>query len=248
MRSSSNPAMRNNVFANARSSGASGSMTLQGTVNKTGILLAIVVLAAAFNWLQFSKGNVGLTNTLMMVGLFGGLVTYFITYFKPQLVPNTSLIYAVFEGLLLGGLSAFFEARYPGLVIQAVGMTFATLFVMLAMYKSGTIRVTDKFKSIMFSMLGAVFIFYIGSLLLSLLFGFQNPLLGGGGIMAIGFSLFVSGLAAFTLLLDFDMIEQGVSYGAPKYMEWYGAFSLLVTLVWLYIELLRLLSYFQGRD
>ena len=119
---------------------------------------------------------------------------------------------------------------------------------MLALYRAGTIRATDKFKSIMTSMIGAIFVFYLASLALRFIFGFQNPLLHGGGLFAIGFSLFVTGVAAFSLIMDFDYIEQGVAYGSPKYMEWFGAFSLLVTLVWLYVELLRLLSYFQGRD
>ena len=158
----------------------------------------------------------------------------------------TAPIYALLEGLALGGISAIFEARFPGIVVQAVGLTFGALFCLLIAYKSGMIKVTENFKLGVVSATGAIALFYVVSLLLGM-FGISLPFIHGSGIIGIGFSLFVVAIAALNLVLDFDFIENGADRGAPKYMEWYAAFGLIVTLVWLYIEILRLLSKIRSR-
>jgi uncharacterized YccA/Bax inhibitor family protein len=170
-----------------------------------------------------------------------------VTIFKKEWSPVTSPIYALLEGLVLGGLSALLELRFPGIAIQAVALTFGTLFVMLLAYRSGLIRVTQKFRLGIIAATGGIMVFY----LLQMLLGFFGvPMfssVNGNGFIGIGFSLFVVAIAALNLVLDFDFIEQGVHFGAPKYMEWYGAFGIMVTLVWLYIEILRLLSKLRSR-
>jgi uncharacterized YccA/Bax inhibitor family protein len=182
----------------------------------------------------------------MIGGAIGGLVLALITSFKPKIAQYTAPFYALAEGLLLGGLSAVLEAKYPGLVMKAVGLTFATLFAMLFAYKTGWIRATQKFKSGVIAATGGIMLFYLVSWILNM-FGF-NMGFHSASLVSIGFSLFVVVIAALNLILDFDFIEKGAESGAPKYMEWYGAFGLMVTLVWLYVELLRLLAKFASRD
>jgi uncharacterized YccA/Bax inhibitor family protein len=159
----------------------------------------------------------------------------------------TAPIYALLEGLVLGGLSATIELRYPGIAIQAVGLTFGTLFVLLMAYRSGLIKVTQKFRLGIVAATGGIFFFYLAEMLLGF-FGIQFTSINGAGPIGIGFSLVIVAIAALNLVLDFDFIEQGVQVGAPKYMEWYGAFGIMVTLVWLYLEILRLLSKFRSRN
>ena len=159
----------------------------------------------------------------------------------------TAPIYALLEGLVLGGLSATIELRYPGIAIQAVGLTFGTLFVLLMAYRSGLIKVTQKFRLGIVAATGGIFFFYLAEMLLGF-FGIQFTSINGAGPIGIGFSLVIVAIAALNLVLDFDFIEQGVQYGAPKYMEWYAAFGIMVTLVWLYLEILRLLSKFRSRN
>ena len=178
--------------------------------------------------------------------LVGGLIAALVTVFKPTAAPITTPLYAAFEGLLLGGLSLVFEARYPGIVINAVGLTFGTLAVLLLAYSSGLIRPSENFKLGVVAATGAVALLYLVSMVLGF-FGKTVPFIHDSGPIGIGFSLFVVGLAALNLVLDFDFIERGAAAGAPKYMEWFGAFGLLVTLVWLYIEILRLLAKLQDR-
>jgi len=158
----------------------------------------------------------------------------------------TTPLYAAFEGLLLGGLSLVFEARYPGIVINAVGLTLGTLAVLLLAYSSGLIRPSENFKLGVVAATGAVALLYFVSMVMGF-FGKTIPFIHDSGPIGIGFSLFVVGLAALNLVLDFDFIERGAAMGAPKYMEWFGAFGLLVTLVWLYVEILRLLAKLQDR-
>jgi uncharacterized YccA/Bax inhibitor family protein len=179
-------------------------------------------------------------------GLIGGFIVALVTVFKKQWALLTAPMYALLEGLALGGISAIFEARFPGIVIQAVGLTFGTLFCLLMAYKSGMIKVTENFKLGVVSATGAIALFYVVSFLLSM-FGISIPFIHGSGIIGIGFSLFVVAIAALNLVLDFDFIENGAARGVPQYMEWYAAFGLIVTLIWLYIEILRLLSKLRSR-
>ena len=178
----------------------------------------------------------------MIGGVFGGFVVALITIFKKTWSPFTAPIYALLEGLALGGISAILESRYPGIAVQAVGLTFGTLFVMLLAYKTGVIRATERFKVGVIAATGGIMVFYLIGMVLRMFFHFQIPVVYSGGIWGILFSLFVVVIAALNLVLDFDMIETGVNGGAPKYMEWYGAFGLMVTLIWLYLEILRLLA------
>jgi uncharacterized YccA/Bax inhibitor family protein len=223
-------------------------MTLNGTVNKTGLLLLCSIATAAWTWHMFLPDR-DITNVapLMMLGLIGGFIVAMVTTFKKQWSPVTAPIYALLEGLVLGGLSAMLELRYPGIAIQAVSLTFGTLFVLLIAYRSGWIQVTQKFRLGIIAATGGIFVFYMLEMILGF-FGVQFMSVNGNGIIGIGFSLIVVAIAALNLVLDFDFIEQGVQYGAPRYMEWYGAFGIMVTLVWLYLEILRLLSKMRSRN
>jgi uncharacterized YccA/Bax inhibitor family protein len=244
----SNPALGNDTFSNLSSARYGGmideatQMTLNGTVNKTGILLVCAIATAAWTWHLFLQSrDMATVAPLMLVGVVGGLIFSLVTIFKKEWSPVTAPIYALLEGLVLGGLSAVMDLRYPGIAIQAVGLTFGTLFVLLLAYRSGLIQVTQKFRLGICAATGGIMIFYLLEMVLGF-FGIQFTTINGGGFIGIAFSLFIVAIAALNLVLDFDFIERGVQYGAPKYMEWYGAFGIIVTLVWLYLEILRLLS------
>ena len=251
----SNPALGQNTFSDfARSASggnlvdASACMTLSGTVNKTGILLLCAVATAAWTWNQFMQTHdLSFAGPAMLVGALGGLVFAMVTIFKKEWSPVTAPIYALLEGFVLGGLSALLELRYPGIAMQAVALTFGTLFVMLLAYKSGLIKVTQKFRMGVVAATGGIFVLYMLEMLLGF-FGIQFTTINGAGPIGIGFSLFVVAIAALNLVLDFDFVERGVACGAPKYMEWYAAFGIIVTLVWLYLEILRLLSKLRSRN
>jgi uncharacterized YccA/Bax inhibitor family protein len=255
----SNPALSDNTFRGLSGgqygSGYGGSlidaanrMTLSGTVNKTALLLICSLLTAGWTWHLFAASrDMAEVGPLMLVGLFGGLIFALITTFKKEWSPVTAPIYALLEGLVLGGLSAAMDLRYPGIGVQAVSLTFGTLFVLLLAYRSGLIRVTQKFRLGVIAATGGIMVFYLAQMLLGF-FGIQFVSINGSGIVGIGFSLIVVAVASLNLVLDFDFIEQGVQMGAPKYMEWYGAFGIMVTLVWLYIEILRLLSKLRSRN
>lgn len=250
----SNPALGQDTFRNfpgAQYGGmidASDRMTLNGTVNKTGILLVCAMATALFTWHRiFSSGDISSVGPLMLLGVFGGLIAALVTAFKKEWSPVSAPIYALLEGLALGGMSAMLEMRYPGIAIEAVGLTFGTLFVLLFLYRAHIIRVTDKLRLGIFAATGGICLFYLAEMLLGF-FGIHFAAINGSGPIGIGFSLIVAGIAALNLVLDFDFIEHGVQYGAPRYMEWYGAFGIMVTLVWLYIEILRLLSKMRSRD
>ncbi len=248
----SNPALGPNTFRDVSGGGymidAAARMTLSGTVNKTGILLVCALATAAWTWHDFiSTGNAAAAGGMMMLGLIGGLICAMVTIFKKEWSPVTAPIYALLEGLVLGGLSAVIEVRYPGIAMQAVGLTFGTLVAMLLLYKSGMIKVTQKFRIGIFAATGGIMLFYFAEMILGF-FGVRFLSVNGGGPIGIAFSLFVVAIAALNLVLDFDFVEQGVASGAPKYMEWYGAFGILVTLVWLYLEILRLLSKMRSRN
>jgi len=242
----SNPALNDKVFRGMPAA-VGETMTLEGTVNKTGILLLCAVATAAWTWhLAMNPDTLPLAYGLLVVGLFGGLIFALITAFKKTWAPVTAPIYALLEGLVLGGISAAFEQRYPGIAIESVCLTFGTMFVLLLAYRSGMIKVTQKFRLGVIAATGAIFLFYMAELLLGF-FGIHFTSVNGSGALGIGISLLIVCVAALNLVLDFDFIESGVAAGAPKYMEWYGAFGLMVTLVWLYLEMLRLLSKFRGR-
>jgi uncharacterized YccA/Bax inhibitor family protein len=181
------------------------------------------------------------------VGVIGGLIFAFATIFKKTWAPVTAPIYALLEGLVLGSVSAILEVRFPGIAIQAVSLTFGTMVALLLAYRSGLIRVTDKFRLGIVAATGGIALFYVIEMILGF-FGVHFTAVNGGGAIGIGFSVFVVIIAALNLVLDFDFIESGARAGAPKYMEWYGAFGLMVTLIWLYFEILRLLSKLRSRD
>ena len=242
----SNPALNDKVFRGVP--GALGeTMTLEGTINKTGILLLCAVATAAWTWhLARNPDTLPMDYGLLLVGLFGGLVFALITTFRKTWAPVTAPIYALLEGLVLGGLSASLEVRFPGIVIESVCLTFGTMLVLLMAYRSGLIKVTQKFRLGVVAATGAIFLFYLIEMVLGF-FGIHFTAVNGSGLLGIGISLFIVGIAALNLVLDFDFIESGVAAGAPKYMEWYGAFGLMVTLVWLYLEILRLMAKLRGR-
>ena len=236
----SNPALSEKAFKGQVAIGEA--MTMQGTVNKTGLLLLCVVATAAWTWGLAHSNTPEAVYPWMIGGFIGGFVVALVTIFKQTWAPLTAPIYALLEGLALGGISAVFELRYPGIAIQAVGLTFGTLFVMLLAYKTGIIRATQGFKTGVIAATGGIMVFYLIGMALRVFFHYQVPLIYAGGVWGILFSLFVVVIAALNLVLDFDLIETGVNGGAPKYMEWYGAFALMVTLIWLYLEILRLLA------
>ncbi|RAP32966.1 hypothetical protein DID75_03520 [Candidatus Marinamargulisbacteria bacterium SCGC AG-410-N11] len=236
----SNPALSESNFENM-SFTDSNTMTIDGTVNKIGLSLVLVVGGACVTWASYDMKWV-------LLGGIGGFILALVTTFKKEWSPITVPMYAILEGLFLGAFSGMLNQTYPGIATQAVGLTFATLFGLLFAYRSGMIKVTDKFKTMVVSATLGLMGFYFISFILSL-FGF-NPFssMFGSGIIGIGFSLFCVGLASLNLVLDFDFIKTVAQKGAPKYMEWYGAFGLLVTLIWLYIEIIRLLSKLRSND
>jgi uncharacterized YccA/Bax inhibitor family protein len=240
----SNPALNAKTFERYGPIAAGEGMTIEGTVNRTGFLLLVLVATATWTWLQTFAGVP--TQGYLWGGLLGGFVVALITIFKPAVSPFTAPVYAALEGLALGAISAIAEARYPGVVIQAVGLTFGTLFALLIAYRSRLIPVTENFKLGIVAATGGIAIFYLVAMGLGF-FGIRIAFLHEGSALGIGFSLFVIVIAALNLVLDFDFIEKGAEQGAPKYMEWYGAFGLMVTLIWLYLEILRLLSKLRSR-
>ena len=244
---SSNPALSSKSFEGLTAERSAETMTIDGTVNKTALLLLLVVAPAFYVWrIFFQSGNPAAVMPYVLGGAIGGLIVAIVTAFKKEWSPVTAPIYAVLEGLFLGGISATFEARWPGIVVQAVALTFGTLFCLLMAYKSRIIKVTENLRLGIFAATGAIAVFYLVTIVLSF-FKIQVPFVFGSGPIGIIFSLVVVVIAALNLVLDFDFIEKGAEHGAPKYMEWYGAFALMVTLIWLYLEILRLLSKVRDR-
>ncbi len=247
MMRTANPALNDNTFTRHIDLTGEDRMTLMGTVHKTGALLLLLLISASMTWsMVLSPGADGLVvsgpvGLLTIGGAIGGLIFAMATIFKPRWAPVTAPIYAVLQGLFIGGISAFMERVYPGIVPQAAGLTFGILFALLAAYKSGLIRATENFKLGVVAATGGIFVIYIASFILGF-FGISIPFLHDSGPIGIGISVFICIVAALNLVLDFDFIENGADHGAPKYMEWVGAFGLMVTLVWLYIEILHLLA------
>jgi uncharacterized YccA/Bax inhibitor family protein len=241
-----NPALKEGTFTGIRAAAGDAAMTLQGTATKSMLLLLLTVFAASFTWRAVASGNVTILMPAALIGGLGGFIVAMITIFKPNVSPYTAPIYAVLEGLLLGAISSLYNARWAGLPLQAVGLTFGVFMAMLIVYRLGLVRATEKFRLGVVAATGGIAIMYLLSFVLGF-FGVQMNFLRDSSPLSIGISVVIVVVAALNLVLDFDFIERGVSYRAPKYMEWYGAFGLLVTLVWLYLEILRLLSKLQGR-
>jgi len=239
---SGNPTISEKTFQNidrTAVSSAEGSMTVSGTINKTGMLFLILLLGASISWYQPSQ-------LLIWGGAIGGFIVALATIFKKEWSPFTAPIYAGLEGLFLGGISVMYEAAYSGIVYNAILLTLGVFAAMLFAYRSGLIEVTQKFRTGVVAATGGIFLVYMASFVLSF-FGINISLIHGSGLMGIGFSLVIVGVAALNLVLDFDMIEKGAQANAPKYFEWYTSFGLMITLVWLYIEILRLLAKLQRR-
>jgi uncharacterized YccA/Bax inhibitor family protein len=248
MMHSSNPAMTGKIFEKAAATREqTGAMTINGTINKIGILLLLVIAGAAYTWNMVTGQDPAGAQTYIIIGAIGGLIAAMVTIFRPRSAAISAPIYAILEGLFLGGISAMINQQYQGIPFQAVLLTTGTLFTMLFLYRSGYIRATPKFRRGVMMATGAIFFAYLISFLFSL-FGMNLGFMHSSGPIGILISLVIIAVAAMNLILDFDFIEKGAQMSAPKYMEWYGAFGLLVTLVWLYIEFLRLLSRFAGRD
>ena len=251
---SSNPILKDKVFAKGYTQ-SDEVMTVNGTVNKTALMLLLVLAGAVFTWGKFFNGatydnpGAGMSAILpwLLIGGIGGFIMALVTTFRPQSSGVTAPIYAVLEGLFLGGISAVFEMQYPNIVMRAVGLTLAVFVVMLSLYRSGLINVNRKFMLGVMAATGGIALMYFVSFIAGM-FGANMGFLYGNSNLSIGISLVVVVVAALNLVLDFAFIERASQSGAPKYMEWYGAFGLMVTLVWLYLEILRLLSKLASRD
>jgi uncharacterized YccA/Bax inhibitor family protein len=243
----SNPALNDKVFQTEGVGFGQETMTVNGTVNKTGILLLLALASSVWTWNIFLHSRTPESvMPLALLGGIGGFIVAIVTVFKKSWSPITAPIYALLEGLVLGSVSAMFELRFPGLPIQAVSLTFGVLVVLLMAYRSGMIPVTDNFRLGVVAATGGVALFYFAQFILGF-FGIHFTSVNSSSPIGIGFSVIVVIIASLNLVLDFDFIERGSRSGAPKYMEWYGAFGLLVTLIWLYFEILRLLSKLRDR-
>jgi uncharacterized YccA/Bax inhibitor family protein len=244
---SGNPTLTQKIFEKNLQADA-GVMTERGTLNKFGFLFLMVMAGAAFTWNAFYQGK----NVFpwMIGAAIGGLIIALILAFRPKYSPYLAPAYGILEGVFVGGISAYYNFAFaetaPGIVMQAVGLTFGVVIAMFLLYNFRLIKATQRFKAIVFTATAGIALFYALAFILSF-FGIYMPLIHESSLLGIGFSVFVVAIAALNLILDFDMIEQGAAKGAPKYMEWYGAFGLLVTIVWLYIEILRLLSKISKR-
>ncbi len=243
VRRTGNPGLNDKTFANLpRPLAGEARMTVQGTINKSFLMLVVLLASALWPWSQYlSTGEASAVSTSVLIGTLGGFVLALVISFKATLAPYLSLPYAALEGLAIGGISALLERRYPGIAIQAVGLTFGVLAVLLVAYRAGLIRATQRFRAIVVGATGAIALLYLVSIVLSL-FHITVPVLNDSSPLGIILSLVIVAVAALNLVLDFDLIESGAAQGAPRYMEWYASFGLLVTLVWLYLEILRLLS------
>jgi uncharacterized YccA/Bax inhibitor family protein len=248
----SNPALKPSAFE-TEGLVVGERMTVSGTVNKTGVLLICSVATAAWTWNRFlnaadPESAIASIGPLLALGAIGGFIVALVTIFKHAWSPITAPIYALLEGLVLGGVSAMAELRFPGVPIQAVALTFGTLVMLLLVYRTGIIRVTDKFRLGVVAATGAIALFYVVSMIMGL-FGVRLfPSIAASSPLSIGISVVIVIVAALNLVLDFDFIERGAQASAPKYMEWYAAFGLMVTLIWLYLEILRLLQKLRSRN
>jgi len=247
MKKSGNPFMKEEAYRSASNEvldrdmvqrGAAERMTVSGAVNKSFILMGIMLATSIIGYSM---------PALLWPGAIVGLILVVVASFKQHLSPYLAPAYAAFEGLFVGAITMMYASAYNGIIIQAVTLTIAILFMMLFIYKTGIIKVTEKFRMGVMMATGAVFIVYMASWILGM-FGVNIPFLHEGGMMGIGISVVIIGIASFNLLLDFDNFEKGEKFGAPAYMEWFSAMGLLITLVWLYVEILRLLAILSSSD
>lgn len=246
---SGNPVLNENVFSQSGVYDRGQAMTIQGAVLKTMGLLVLTVAIALTVWDQLLKPEASLSEFLMpavAVSGIAGFIVAIVTSFKKQWSPVTAPIYAACQGVFLGVTTCVLNKAYPGIAVEAVMLTFGVMFCLLAAYQAGIIRATPTFMRVIVSATMAIALFYIVSMVLGL-FGIQMPMIHSSNGVGIAFSFVVVIVAALNLVLDFNLIEQGAKEGAPKYMEWYSAFALLVTLIWLYVEILRLLSKLSSR-
>ncbi len=242
----SNPALNSKTFSTFSYADTAGrAMTIQGTIHKSGVLLILLLITSIFSW-KTAAASSELTGTLLPLGGIGGFIIALVTCFNAKWAPFTAPVYALLEGLFLGAISYLFESHYANIVINAVMLTFGTMIAMLMAYRSGLIKVTEKFKAGVIAATGAIMFVYALSFILRL-FSISMPFIHDAGPIGITVSLVIVVVAALNLVLDFDLIKQGAERGAPRYMEWYGAFALMVTLIWLYLEILRLLSKLNRR-
>ncbi len=241
----SNPTLGEKIIKDYAFAATDGAMTVQGTINKIALLLALVIAGAVFTWTKtmsgVETGSVVGVQSWMIGGSISAFILALIITFKKNLAPILSPVYAICEGLCLGALSAYFEVMFPGLVMRAVLLTFSVLFGMLFMYKVQIIKVTQRFRAIVLAATVGIALAYLISFILNL-FGVNMGFILGGGSFGLIISLVIVAVAALNLVLDFDFIEKGTEAGLPSFFEWYGAFGLMVTLIWLYIAILRLLA------
>jgi hypothetical protein len=249
----SNPTLTEKIFDKSlnENSAAFGVMSVRGTINKFGFLLLMVMASAMYTWSLFTQETAGTATTVMIAGAIGGFVLALVMMFKPNWAGYIAPAYAILEGLFIGGISAFFNAMfaksYPNIILHAVGLTLGVALAMFLLYNFRIINVTNRLRSIVLSATMGIGLFYLIVWILGF-FGVNMGFAFDSSPLSIGISLFIVGIAALNLLLDFDSIEKAAEMGAPKYMEWYGAFGLLVTLVWLYLEILKLLSKLNSRN
>ncbi len=246
----SNPVLSERVFQKESTLSQSATMTVKGTAMKSLVLIFMVLAGASYSWKVFYEAiNPASVNPWMWGGAIGGFITAIIISFKPKLAQYLAPIYAVLQGLFLGAISAMFNAAFaqtaPGIVMNATLLTMVTALVMLLVYRMNIIKVDGKFAKIMMIAIGAIAFYYLISIVLTM-FGVNLTMLHNSGPLSIGISIVIVLVAAFSLLMDFNFIEKASAAGAPKYMEWYGAFGLMVTLIWLYLEILKLLAKFAG--
>src|SRR5450432_188248 len=251
---SGNPTLSEKIFNKATlERNGTEHMTVRGSIQKFGFLLLMVIAGAAYTWKMYFEGKAPTMMTLFWVGMFGGLICGLVISFKPMTAKWLSPAYALLEGFFLGAISAIineqFKAKYPNIVLEAVLLTFAVAFAMFLLYNFRIIKPTQKFKAIVSSCMLGIALFYFAWVMLGF-FGIHMSFMNWNDAspLGIGISLFVIIIAAFTLIMNFEQIEVGQQMGAPKYMEWYSAFGLLVTMIWLYVEILRLLSRLSSRN
>jgi uncharacterized YccA/Bax inhibitor family protein len=242
VRRTGNPFLNDRTFANQPRAGVGlEGMSFKGTIDKSFLLLIVLMVAALWPWSQIASGDIPAASASMLLGFLGGFILAIIVSFRPTLATYLAIPYAALEGLALGGFSAVLEQRYRGIAIEAVALTFAVLAVLLIAYRTRLIRVTDQFRAMVVGATFGIMLLYLATLVLGF-FHVSLQALYAPTPLGIGISLVIVGIAALNVVLAFDLIERGVAGGAPKYMEWYCAFSLMVTLVWLYMEILRLLA------
>ena len=248
---SGNPTLSQKIFDKSVDYTSSETMTVRGAINKFGFLLFMVIAGASYTWHLHYTNQDATMNILLWVGIIGGLASVLIICFKPTTAPYVAPLYGLLEGFFIGAISAIINnalaEKYPGIIMQAVGITFGVAIAMFLLYNFRIIKATEKFRSIIFTATAGIAIFYLLTLVLGM-FKINMPFMYDSSLLGIGLSVFIVAIAALNLILDFDMIEKGAEAGAPKYMEWYGAFGLLVTLVWLYMEILRLLTRLGNRN